>query len=38
MSDVVCQTAALLAQWDKRWSAEREAIGSNPGRTYTQGL
>ena len=27
-----------LAQWDKYWSAEREAIGSNPSRTNTQGL
>ena len=31
-------TAARLAQWDKRLSAEREAVGSNPGRTNTQGL
>ena len=31
-------TAARLAQWDKRRSAEREAVGSNPGRTNTQGL
>ena len=31
-------TAAWLAQWDKRRSAEREAVGSNPGRTNTQGL
>ena len=31
-------TAARLAQWDKRRSAEREALGSNPGRTKTQGL
>ena len=30
--------AARLAQWDKCWSAEQEAIGSNPGRTNTQGL
>ena len=31
-------TAARLAQWDKRRSAEREAVGSNPSRTKTQGL
>ena len=31
-------TATRLAQWDKRRSAEREAVGSNPGRTNTQGL
>ena len=31
-------TAARLAQWDKRRSAEREADGSSPGRTNTQGL
>ena len=32
-------TAARLAQWDKRRrSAERQAVGSNPGRTNTQGL
>ena len=31
-------TAARLAQWDKRRPAEREAVGSNPGRTNTQGL
>ena len=29
-------TAARLAQWDKRRSAEREAVGSNPSRTKTQ--
>ena len=29
---------ARLAQWDKRQSAEREAVGSNHGRTSTQGL
>ena len=28
-------TAARLAQWGKRRSAEREAVGSNPGRTNT---
>ena len=28
-------TAARLAQLGERWSAEREAIGSNPGRTNT---
>ena len=26
-------TAARLAEWDKRRSAEREAVGSNPGHT-----
>ena len=31
-------TAVQLAQLDKRWSAEREAAGSSPGRTNTQGL
>ena len=31
-------TAAQLAQLDKRRSAEREAAGSSPGRTNTQGL
>ena len=31
-------TAARLAQLDKRRSAEREAAGSSPGRTNTQGL
>ena len=30
-------TAARLAQLDKRRSAEREAAGSSPGRTNTQG-
>ena len=30
--------AARLAQWDKCRPVEREAIGSNPGRTNTQGL
>ena len=30
--------AARLAQLGERRSAEREAIGSNPGRTNTQGL
>ena len=29
---------ARLAQRDKRRSAEREAVGSNPGRTKTQGI
>ena len=29
---------ARLAQLGERRSAEREAIGSNPGRTNTQGL
>ena len=27
-----------LAQFDERRSAEREAAGSSPGRTNTQGL
>ena len=31
-------TAARLAQLGERRSAEREAIGSNPGWTNTQGL
>ena len=31
-------TAARLAQLDKRRSAEGEAAGSSPGRTNTQGL
>ena len=31
-------TAARLAQWDERRSAEREVAGSDPGRTNTQGL
>ena len=31
-------TAARLAEWDKRRSAEREAVGSNPGHTNTQCL
>ena len=31
-------TATRLAQLDKRRSAEREAAGSSPGRTNTQGL
>ena len=30
--------AARLAQLGERRSAEREAVGSNPGRTNTQGL
>ena len=30
--------AARLAQLGERRSAEREAVGSNPGRTSTQGL
>ena len=32
------ELTARLAQWNKRQSAEREAVGSNPGRTSTQGL
>ena len=32
------KTAARLAQLDKRRSSEREAAGSSPGRTNTQGL
>ena len=31
-------TAARLATLDKRRSTEREAAGSSPGRTNTQGL
>ena len=31
-------TATRLAQWNKRRSGEREAVGSKPGRTNTQGL
>ena len=31
-------TAARLAQLGERRSAERETVGSNPGRTNTQGL
>ena len=31
-------TATRLAQLRERRSAEREAVGSNPGRTNTQGL
>ena len=31
-------TVARLAQLDKRRSTEREAAGSSPGRTNTQGL
>ena len=31
-------TAARLAQLGERRPAEREAVGSNPGRTNTQGL
>ena len=30
--------AARLAQLGERRSAEQEAVGSNPGRTSTQGL
>ena len=36
LSDLIW-SAARLAQWYKRRSAEREAVGSNPGRTNTQG-
>ena len=32
------KTTARLAQLDKRQSSEREAAGSSPGRTNTQGL
>ena len=32
------KSAARLAQLDKRRSSEREAAGSSPGRTKTQGL
>ena len=37
-ASVTNKTAARLAQLDKRRSAEREAAGSSPGRTNTQGL
>ena len=30
--------AARLAQLEERWSAEREVVSSNPGRTISQGL
>ena len=32
------QTAAWLGQLGERRSAEREVMGSNPGRTNTKGL
>ena len=32
------KTAARLAQLGERRSAEREAVGSSPGQTNTQGL
>ena len=35
---VAATTAARLAQLGERRSAEREAVGSSPGRTNTQGL
>ena len=35
---ILLWTAARLAQLGERRSAEREAVGSNPGRTNTQGL
>ena len=35
---VTNKTAARLAQLDKRRSAKREAAGSSPRRTNTQGL
>ena len=31
-------STARLAQWVKSRFAEREAVGSKPGRTNTQGL
>ena len=34
----VQRTAAWLAQLGEHRSAEREVVGSNPGRTNTQGL
>ena len=34
----MAMTAARLAQLGERRSAEQEAVGSNPGRTNTQGL
>ena len=35
---IMVSTAARLAQLGERRSAVREAVGSNPGRTNTQGL
>ena len=35
---LITLTAARLAQFYKRRSTEREAAGSSPGRTNTQGL
>ena len=35
---VINKIAARLAQLGERRSVEREAVGSNPGRTNTQGL
>ena len=37
-SDLASRGGLVLAQWDKRRSVEREAAGSSPGRTNTQGL
>ena len=38
LSSKAKRQAARLAQLGERRSAEREAVGSNPGRTNTQGL
>ena len=38
MSVIIHVSAARLAEWDKHWSAERQPVGSNPGRTNTQGF
>ena len=35
---LILSIPARLAQLGERRSAEREAVGSNPGRTNTQGL
>ena len=35
MKPIRRETAAQLAQLDKRRPAEREAVGSNPGQTNT---
>ena len=36
--DTLAAAATRLAQWDKRRSADRKALGSNLGWTNTQGL
>lgn len=35
---LVLYIVSRFAQLDVRWSAERKAAGSNPGRTNAQGL